>query len=277
MARRYPLGFALLLALAGSLLVQAVVLGAAAIRGLLLDRGFEGALYEVGLDPVTLGLAQALGFGVAIAFGLSRTSAAADEVLGLEPIRWRILLLAFGAGLSAQLPLTEIGNIARERWPLELSEQLRHAQLVGPAGWIAAFGGVFAFVLIAPIFEELLFRGLLLRFLIEGYGRGTGILLSSLLFGLIHVDPAVIITASMAGWLFAELRLRSGSIWPAIGLHAGINALPLLLPPRLLRIPGFNTVQPEVYHLPAALVIGSGLVMALALWRLLAAKETERR
>jgi membrane protease YdiL (CAAX protease family) len=87
-----------------------------------------------------------------------------------------------------------------------------------------------ASVLLAGVGEELAFRGVLLRLLLPR-GVGPAVLLSSVLFGLMHVAnlavgadwPTTLLQVTftaLAGAGYAAVRLRTGSLWPCIGLHA---------------------------------------------------------
>lgn len=86
---------------------------------------------------------------------------------------------------------------------------------------------VTAVAVLAPLGEELLFRGYLLRVLGARYGAAAGLVVTSLLFGLLHVNPASLLALFALGVLFGLLRLATGSIWPAIlahGLQNGISS-----------------------------------------------------
>jgi hypothetical protein len=53
-------------------------------------------------------------------------------------------------------------------------------------------------------------------------------------------------------------------------MHAGVNALPLLLPATLTRIEGFNTLSQEVEHISWWLLLmslGGAVGMLMLLWR----------
>jgi membrane protease YdiL (CAAX protease family) len=62
-------------------------------------------------------------------------------------------------------------------------------------------------VVLAPLGEELLFRGILLRAL-RDYGDGICILVSGLLFGLLHANVYQIFYAFALGAFFAWLTAR---------------------------------------------------------------------
>ncbi len=75
----------------------------------------------------------------------------------------------------------------------------------------------------APVLEEMLFRGVILRGFLRQYSRTFAILWSSALFGLAHLNLYQMMTALaiglVAGWLYERCR----SLWPCILLHAAYN------------------------------------------------------
>lgn len=82
---------------------------------------------------------------------------------------------------------------------------------------------------VGPLVEELLFRGVLLSALMRRWPVGWAVAASSLLFALVHLPgleyqwyalPNLLLLAL----LLAGLRLRAGSIWPAVLAH-GVNNL----------------------------------------------------
>jgi len=82
--------------------------------------------------------------------------------------------------------------------------------------------GIYTFLTVAvaaPILEELIFRGVILNGLLKNYSPLKSILISSLLFGFLHLNPWQFIAAFnlglLAGWVF----YRTGSIIPAIAVH----------------------------------------------------------
>jgi membrane protease YdiL (CAAX protease family) len=83
-------------------------------------------------------------------------------------------------------------------------------------------------VVFAPIVEELLFRGILLRALLRKFQPTTSILASSVIFALVHFigDPnAFRFLPALAGLgaVLAIVTLRTGDLSQAIFLHAGFN------------------------------------------------------
>lgn len=74
----------------------------------------------------------------------------------------------------------------------------------------------------APVFEELACRKLLLDRL-HGYGEGFAMLVSALLFGLIHGNSGQFFLAFFLGMLFAMVYMRTGRIIYTMLLHGMIN------------------------------------------------------
>jgi uncharacterized protein len=102
-------------------------------------------------------------------------------------------------------------------------------------------------VVIAPLTEELTFRGVLLK-VVEKRGRRVTIVVTSLVFAAFHMlglpadrflqaAAVVVPTIFIVGVVLAWVTLRTGRLGPAIFIHSGFNllaALVLLIPSELL-------------------------------------------
>jgi membrane protease YdiL (CAAX protease family) len=95
------------------------------------------------------------------------------------------------------------------------------AQLSSP--WLLMLAGV----LVAPLVEELFFRGFVFAGLRPRYGWPKAAAISSALFALFHLQPLAILPIFLLGYIFAFLYQRSRSLWPAILMHVLMNALAL--------------------------------------------------
>ena len=95
------------------------------------------------------------------------------------------------------------------------------AELSSP-WWLLAGG-----VIVAPVAEEVFFRGFVFAGLRQRYDWKKAALISSALFAVIHVTPTAMIPVFILGFIFAYLYHRSNSIWPAILMHVSTNALAL--------------------------------------------------
>lgn len=83
-------------------------------------------------------------------------------------------------------------------------------------------------VIIAPITEELLFRGLILR-TFQRTGRTFAIVASSMLFALIHGNFIQSIPTFFIGLVLGYVTMRCGSVLPAILIHLVNNGYVMLL------------------------------------------------
>jgi len=88
--------------------------------------------------------------------------------------------------------------------------------------WFIIVGVVFA-----PVVEELFFRGFLFQGFRQKYGWIGGMLLSSTIFAMAHLDLAALLPTFILGCLLAYMYQRSNSVWPGIILHVLINAMGL--------------------------------------------------
>jgi len=95
------------------------------------------------------------------------------------------------------------------------------AELSSP--WWLLVGGV----IVAPVAEEVFFRGFVFAGLRQRYDWKKAAFISSALFAVIHVAPTAMIPIFILGYIFAYLYHRSNSIWPAILMHVSTNALAL--------------------------------------------------
>lgn len=100
-----------------------------------------------------------------------------------------------------------------------LSEALPGNQdMLGNGGWL-----LFSSVLLAPIFEESLFRGYMAGILRKAYGGMTAWIVPAVTFGVIHAIPSVVVSAILMGLVLGYLYLRYRSLGLVVMLHAMNN------------------------------------------------------
>jgi membrane protease YdiL (CAAX protease family) len=80
-------------------------------------------------------------------------------------------------------------------------------------------------VVLAPLFEELIFRGVLLPVLARRVGFSVGALLNGLLFAMAHISIGELIPLTVLGTGLALVRLRTGRLLPCVLMHAIWNAV----------------------------------------------------
>lgn len=92
--------------------------------------------------------------------------------------------------------------------------------------------GVFTFMLMviaAPVLEEFIFRGIILDGLLKRYSPTKSILVSSLLFGLVHLNPWQFITGFIIGIFSGWVYYRTRSLSFSIIIHAAANLTGFLM------------------------------------------------
>ena len=82
-------------------------------------------------------------------------------------------------------------------------------------------------VLVGPAAEEVFFRGFCFAGLVGRWGFWGAAAASSALFGLAHLDPALMGPAFVSGFVFAWTYWRTGSLWPVVLAHVARNAVAL--------------------------------------------------
>ena len=83
-------------------------------------------------------------------------------------------------------------------------------------------------VVLAPLFEETIFRGALLPVLAMRLGPFPGVLLSGLLFAMAHISVGELAPLTVLGVGLGLVRLRSGRLWPSVLMHGLWNAVTFL-------------------------------------------------
>jgi len=136
---------------------------------------------------------------------------------GILPLR----LIAGGIGLLIEKAFT--GEIVS----LSMRESLFS---VGMDTWYGVLIMTLGIGVLAPIGEELFFRGLLFDFFKKKTGLVWGVALSSLAFGLAHFDSlAVVLSSMLMGVVMAIAVEKTRSIWISIFMHIATNTGAVLM------------------------------------------------
>lgn len=143
-----------------------------------------------------------------------RTPSALDAARGVVAVPFAILLSIGISNLQGQPPADGDGGVSK---------------IIAELSTYGIVVELLCVALAAAVCEELLCRGTLLSGLKRSLGPGTAVVVSSFLFAVLHLSPYRFLPQFALGIALAALTLRSGSIGPAMLLHAGHNATVLLL------------------------------------------------
>lgn len=131
----------------------------------------------------------------------------------------------FATYICITITLMWIGNILGTIITAMIGGLMQN-EIINPVGELINNGGMYVNIIIisimAPIFEEFLFRKLLIDRTIK-YGAKISILLSALLFALFHGNLSQFFYAFLLGGFFAYVYIKTGELKYTIILHGIIN------------------------------------------------------
>lgn len=158
----------------------------------------------------------------------------------------------FLMGINAQLEKV----LPPPSWFLELFSRLFESDL-------GIWGGIIRVVIIAPIVEELIFRGVIMSGFMRNYKTGYAIFYSALLFALFHLNPWQFPATFLLGLILGWIRIRTGSIFACIFGHAIHNGLVFLSVKYYLQIKDVQILQPGLglNYLLQGIILLSGIIM----------------
>lgn len=90
------------------------------------------------------------------------------------------------------------------------------------------YGAILKVVILAPVIEELIFRGVIMHGLMRNNSKFTAVFVSALLFALFHLNPWQFPATFVLGLLLGILMLRTRNIYLCILGHAINNGLVLI-------------------------------------------------
>jgi membrane protease YdiL (CAAX protease family) len=90
------------------------------------------------------------------------------------------------------------------------------------------YGAILKVVIMAPVIEELIFRGVIMHGLMRNYTKFTAVFVSALMFALFHLNPWQFPATFILGLLLGILMIRTRNIYLCILGHAINNGLVLI-------------------------------------------------
>ncbi|MCK6486083.1 MAG: CPBP family intramembrane metalloprotease [Phycisphaerae bacterium] len=194
---------------------------------------------RLAFDPFHLGLINLIAFLTIVSYGVRRTGQSARAVLALRPVRAILFLPLIPACIGLNFLLSEADNVLRSVLPMPSGFAETYLHVVGPH--VPAWKLLFTLSFVAPLTEEFLFRGLLMHGYLQRYTARRAIVISALLFGVVHLNPWQFASATVLGLLVGWCRVRTGSLWLCLFVHALNNSIVSLIQviPGL-EIPGYT-------------------------------------
>ncbi len=150
------------------------------------------------------------------------------ERLDLVPVPLRNLWPLLVAGLTLNLLITFLIGFL----PIPESTLEGYAQATGSLNEYT-LQGFLAAVIVAPLFEEIMLRGYIMKTLQKGLPHLLAVFLQALIFGLLHGQILWVAYSFFMGILFGLLKLRYQSLYACILLHFSFNVSNYLISPLL--------------------------------------------
>lgn len=257
-----------ILAMLGITLGAQIIVGVAGMLVLLVAG--TGVSLE-NLAPRLLGRTQAIIYLISMSAALGgvlyyrhlrggRGTWARFSLRGLDPalLLWAFLMI-FAAGVALEPLLRLLPDI-------DLN--------VGRGAWT-----ILMLVVMAPVFEELLCRGVVLGSIRARYGVTIAWIVSAVFFGVLHIQPVQVVNATVIGLILGFVYLSTESMWSVMILHALNNAVAYLMLMAgyenllLIDAVGNRTLYAAIFIASVALLAVSGFMMARALRRMKASAE----
>ena len=140
---------------------------------------------------------------------------------------WLGLLVGFGASFLMALIVAAESHIGHVR--IQSNNPFVYASGLNFHAVVAMVLVAAAVVLVAPVTEEMLFRGLVFGSFIRRWPYPVASLASAFLFGLAHMDLTLLLPLTIAGILLNALYHKTRSLVPSTIAHATLNAVSIFL------------------------------------------------
>jgi uncharacterized protein len=168
----------------------------------------------------------------------------------------------------------QMTTAAWEQWfahlpGMSLFDQMNVNENIKPLGESAPIGLLLLVIAVAPaIGEEVIFRGIIGRGLIARHGVVAGVLMTSLMFAVVHIHPAHVVALLPLAFFIHLVYLTTRSILAPMLLHLLNNSLAVILLKASATIPELESASEP--NMPVyVLLISAGIVMVVGwtLWR----------
>jgi uncharacterized protein len=204
-----------------------------------LAQGFQLPRAGLAQNPLIAAFINLLAIGGPIALGLFLNRLQFSKAFPLARVSMSQAAAMALSILGADVLLSEADNLFRAILPAPQFLIEAYKQVFTSEGNLVE--RIFLLVIVAPVTEELLFRGIILRGLLSRHRPAVAVGLSSLLFALVHLNPWQFISAFWLGVVFGWFYLRTGSINICILGHAISNGLFVFFTTVPTDIPGLTT------------------------------------
>lgn len=185
---------------------------------------FQNELYAGTLN----GLIMAIIFMAALYFIVLKPKGQSWKAVGVQSFPkkewkliavWTIILIIASIGLVVVMSFAGIGTENSKTESLQSQMTLLNFAI----GFVSA-------AIISPIYEEIFYRGFLYRFFSSRYGILSGMLISSVIFTVVHIPTFNTLPVNfVSGLIFSWVYQKTGSVIPCILIHGIFNGIAIIL------------------------------------------------
>jgi len=171
---------------------------------------------DLGEDSIFKSIALLFSYAITF-FWIIKIARTRVKKQGLWEIKWKkqkVSIGSLGIFLIMTLAVIIIIDPITELIPMPESFIKVFEDMIQP--------NIFSFltiVVLAPFFEELLFRGIILEAFLKNYSPWKAIIWSAIIFGTAHFNPWQTIGASLAGIFIGWAYVKTNSLIPGIMIH----------------------------------------------------------
>jgi membrane protease YdiL (CAAX protease family) len=244
-----------------------IQIGTGIIIGLLplIIKSFDLSL----LTGIVTGLGNLISFGIVIFIGFKKSKRKFNDIFKFNKVSsflW-FAIIVFMVGFV--IVTSELDNLVN--YVLPMPEMFRDIFEALMAKQLFVFS-IIVMGIIPGLMEEMFFRGLVLDGLNRNYTKRRAIIISALLFGVIHLNPWQFYSGFIVGLISAWICLNTNSILLSIFIHFFNNTLYTITVKYrdLIPIRGFNTnfatpvqFQPLWFDLMGLVILILGTVLLI--------------
>lgn len=194
-------------------------------------------------NPALTGLVNLLSFCIILFYITRKTGLPLEYFTEIRFFNIKILIPILVTLIGLIIIISEIDNVTQYFFPMPDEVKDIFNQLLNIKGNIIP--SFIILIIVAPLTEELLFRGIILRGFLKNYPAFKAILIQALFFALIHLNIWQYSSAFIAGIFLGWLYLNTKSWLICFIVHAFFNFTPILIQILPIDVNGFTSVIPE--------------------------------
>ena len=220
-------------------------------------------------ESLIISAGNTISFAIILAWGTKKSRVPFGEIFPMRPFPAPLLIPMGLVILGISIVGSELDNVFRAILPPP--DWLNDIFLRLAGHDTSLWGSILALVIVAPMTEELLFRGLFMRGFLSRYSPRKAILVSGIFFGLFHLNPWQFVHTTVIGILLGWWFFKTRSLIPCLFGHALNNSLLFIYRDIFnLHISGYTTGMGQGVQFQSLWLDAAGLILLICgIWLLM--------